>query len=254
MTIKKILISLLVICLTNSLFGQTLVDNYYYYKPNSTNSTNKWIILLPGSSGLTIFNDKTFFNRQADTLSNWGYSVILIDYKSFYKSSRDKTKPNSSTGDKIAWVVKQVVSLAAKRQQINLNESGHILGWSLAGEGVFNLLRDTTYIQENNIKSVALYYPSNQEDQKITTSIPLLIQFGEKDNVVNFQKISTQITDRTKTQIIIYPNSSHGFDIETLTTERKLRFPPLVGKKYVFKYNKLAAEQAQKELKSFLRK
>jgi dienelactone hydrolase len=252
MTLKKTLILVSIFCLTNTLFGQTFADNYYYYKPNSIKSTNKWIILLPGSSGLTIFEDKTFYNRKADTLSSWGYSVILIDYKSFYKSSQDETKPNSSTSDKIAWVVKQVVSLATERQQINHTQSGHLIGWSLAGEGIFNLLKDTTYIQKNNIKSVALYYPSNQTGQTITTAIPMLIQFGEIDNVVNPQEISAQLSDTTKTKIIIYPNASHGFDIETLTTGRKLRFPPLIGKKYIFKYNKEATEKARIELKNFL--
>lgn len=252
MTYRKLILATLFFCLTNTLLGQTFSDNYFFYSSDSTKSNGKWIILLPGSSGLTIFDDKTFYNRQADSLRNFGYSVILIDYKAFYKLSQEKTKPSNSTGDKIAWVVKQVISLARERQQINLNQSGHIIGWSLAGEGVFNLLKDTSFVQKNNIKSVALYYPSNQIEQTISTSIPLLIQFGENDNVVNPQKIIAQVIDKSRTQIIIYPNSFHGFDIETLTTEKKVRFPPIIGKKYIFKYNREAEENGRKALIDFL--
>lgn len=250
------LFATLFFCLTNTITGQTFENNYFYYKPNPDKQNGKWIMLLPGSSGLTIFDDKTFYNRQAKSFSNDGYSVLLIDYKSFYKSSIDKSKPNSKsvTSEKIAWVVKQVIILAQSKSQIDTSQYGHLLGWSLAGEGIFTLLKDDTFIKKNKIKSVALFYPSNQRGQSIATTIPLLIQIGQEDNVVNAEKLRSQISDNNKIQFIVYPNSSHGFDIETLTSERKIKFPPLIGKKYIFKYNEDVSHKAKKELIDFLNK
>lgn len=256
MTYKIFIFAASFFCVTNTVISQTLTfsDNYFFYSPDSTKSNGKWIILLPGSSGLTIFDDKTFYNRQAETLKNLGYSVILLDYKAFYKSSQNKTKPNNSTGDKIAWVIKQTILLAKCKKQIELSQNGHLLGWSLAGEGVFTLLKDTAFINKYNIKSVGLYYPSNQSEQSITTTIPLLIQIGEEDNVVNPKKLESQIENSENIKVITYQNSFHGFDIETLTDERIFRFPPLFGKKYIFKYNVDVASKAKNEFMNFLNK
>lgn len=239
---------------TNIILGQLFSDNYYFYKPDLGKSNNKWIILLPGSSGLKIFDDRTFYNRQADTLKSLGYSIILLDYKSFYKSSQEKTKAKGSLGDKISWTIKEVISLAKNKKQIDSTQTGHIIGWSLAGEGVFRLLKDSSYIAKNKIKSAVLFYPSNREKKTITSAIPLLIQIGQEDNVVVAQKIKCQIENEAKAQLIIYPNSSHGFDIESLKEERKIKFPPLVGKKYSFKYNRESASLARIALYDFLNK
>ncbi len=234
-------------CLT---FGQN--SSYLFFKSKQLD-TNKWIILLPGSSGLTIFKDDTFYLRQADSLQSRGFDVFLIDYKKFYKESSNPSKPKGITGDKIVWVVKQVLELSKSKNEIDSLSEGHILGWSLAGEGVIQMVEDTSFIKSHHIKSAALFYPSNQENRSVSTRIPWLVQVGELDNVVKTKKLQESFISNDKLIFITYANSFHGFDIETLVEPKHIRFPPIFGKKYKFQYNAHEAEKARDMLYNFLK-
>jgi hypothetical protein len=182
MTNRKLLIVFILFLATLTLNAQA--NSCTFYKAKKEISKHSWILLLPGSSGLTIFDDSTFYNRKADSLNQKGYDILLLDYKAFYRASTSIDKPKGSAGEKISWVIKQVIQLAKDKQQVDKSDVGHIIGWSLAGEGVFKLLKDTGFIKQNTISSVALFYPSNNEKVKITTSIPLLIQIGQSDKTV----------------------------------------------------------------------
>jgi len=250
MTIGKILFSLLLIVSTSKFNAQT--NSYKFYKAKKETDKHSWILLLPGSSGLTIFDDSTFYDRKAEYLTSLGYDILLFDYKSFYKTSTAPDKPKGTTGEKISWVVKQVIQFATAKQQIDTSNNGHIIGWSLSGEGVFRLLKDTGFIAENKISSVALFYPSNIENLQITTTIPLLIQIGESDKTVVADKIKKEIKSLDRVKFKTYPNSFHGFDIETITKPITIKLPPIIGKKHTFLYNKEATEKAYVELVNFL--
>ncbi len=77
------------------------IINYLFYPSKNKEQKNGWIILLPGSSGLKIFDDQHFYHRKAERLSNNNFDVILIDYKQYFKNSRDVSKPQKSTGEKL---------------------------------------------------------------------------------------------------------------------------------------------------------
>ncbi|MBL7703129.1 MAG: dienelactone hydrolase family protein [Ferruginibacter sp.] len=248
---KTVIVAGLLTCL-NSVSAQT--DYYRFYKSKSEKATQGWILLLPGSSGFTIFDDSTFYDRKAAALNKSGYDVLLLDYKSFYRNSVSADKPKGTTGEKISWVVKQLLAQAKQRQQIDTTKKGHIIGWSLAGEGVFRLLKDTAFITGNNINSAALFYPSNNEEIEITTAIPVLLQMGGSDKTAVPDKIKKQVKSFEKIKLVIYPGSFHGFDVETITQPKLIKFPPVIGKKHTFLYNKEAAEKAYSELVLFLNK
>ena len=250
MTILKAVITLLVFSTTVVVNAQN--NNYTFFKSQNEAGKHEWILLLPGSSGFTIFNDAAFYNRKADYLNKLGYDILLLDYKSFYQASTSLDKPKGTTGEKISWVLKQVIQLAKDNQQIGKTSKGHIIGWSLAGEGVFRLLKDTSFVSENKISSAALFYPSNNEKLEVTTSIPLLIQIGQSDKSTVADKLQKQISNNEKIKFIRYPNCFHGFDIETITEPKTIKFPPVIGKKHVFLYNKESAEKAYLELIKFL--
>ncbi len=251
MTIKKLFFVLSFFISTITLKAQN--KDYVFYKSKSDMSKHEWILLLPGSSGLNIFEDSTFYYRKAEYLNQIGFDILLLDYKAFYQSSTLTNKPKGSTGEKISWVVKQVIQIAKTNRHIEQVNNGHIIGWSLAGEGVFKLLKDTAFISESKISSVALFYPSNNEKLEITTTIPVLIQIGQSDKTVIADKLYKQIKYIENIKFITYPNSFHGFDIETIVQPKKIIFPPVIGKKHIFLYNKEAAEKAYLELTNFLK-
>lgn len=250
MAIKTKIITFFIFTTTFTAKGQS--KNYFFYNANEGVRKNEWILLLPGSSGLTIFEDSTFYNRKAEYLSQNGFDVLLCDYKAFYQASTSVSKPKGTTGEKISWVAKQVIQLAKVEQNFYNSNKGHIIGWSLAGEGVFKLLKDSLFISENKISSVALFYPSNNEQLEITATIPVLIQIGQNDKTVIADKLQKQIKNIEKVKFITYRSSFHGFDIESLTKPKSIKFPPVIGKKHTFFYNKEAAEKAYSELTIFL--
>jgi dienelactone hydrolase len=251
MIFKKFIFTLNFLISTTALNAQS--DNYIFYKANNNVSKHEWILLLPGSSGLIIFEDSTFYHRKAEFLNQLGYDILLLDYKRFYQTSTLTDKPKGNTGEKISWVVKQVIQIAKEKQQIENLNKGHIIGWSLAGEAVFKLLKDTTFVSDNKLKSVALYYPSNNEKLDITTTIPLLIQIGQIDKTVNADNLQKQIKSSEKIKFLTYQNSFHGFDVETITQPKTIKFPPVIGKKHTFYYNKEASEKSLIELIAFLK-
>ena len=73
---------------TNIIVGQLFSDNYYFYKPDLGKSNNKWIILLPGSSGLKIF-DSTF-GKSVENKFQYEFS---LDTLRLYDQSRQREIP-----------------------------------------------------------------------------------------------------------------------------------------------------------------
>ncbi|WP_394759409.1 dienelactone hydrolase family protein [Flavobacterium sp.] len=241
---------------TSFSFSQTqnIGESFYLYKANSDIKKNKWILLLPGSSGLKIFNDSTFYKNKAENLMKLGYDVILIDHKKTYNIyNNDELKAKRKTGEKISWVIREAVNWVRTSNDRGENYFGHILGWSLAGEGIFNILNDADFIEKNKILSAALFYPSNNEKVEIKTTIPLLIQIGEKDIVLNQKLLKKEALKNDKIKLIIHQDSYHGFDIESLEKGETIKYPPVIGKKYLFLYNKESSNKATENLLEFLK-
>lgn len=252
--INKIIVSIAFLTVTTFCFGQTKTDGYFLFPAENKDLKKGWVVLLPGSSGLKIFKDKSFYHRRADSLSKENYDVILIDYKAYFKASANPNKPTTTAGDKIAWAVEEVLKELKNQSWIDEVFNGYIIGWSLAGEGVFNLVKDNNFVSENKIKKAVLFYPSNRDTVEIRSSIPLLILVGDSDNVIDIKDLKERAEQCKMTNLILFNECYHGFDIESLTKKKTMRFPPLFGKKYIFFYNKTEAIIANNEMMEFLEK
>jgi dienelactone hydrolase len=236
--------------ITTAAQSKSMEDYFHFYKSDIVSVHPHLILLLPGSGGLTVFDDSTFYHRKAALLQSEGFDVLLIDYKAAYDVSKEKIK--ATTGEKIFWVIKKAYTWAEENSFLTKSGSSSLVGWSLAGEGVITLLKDTAFIRKSRIKSVALFYPSSNEAVEINSSIPLLIQAGEKDKIAKPEKLVGKVLKNGNTKLVVYPDCYHGFDIETIREEKSIRFPPVVGKKHIFLYNKGASDSARQLLLQFL--
>lgn len=234
----------------NVIEGKNNPEDYFYVQKPKVNN-GKWVVLLPGTSGLKIFNDDKHYFDVASELNDRGFTVILVDYKPAYKVSGRKV--DESTGEKILWVTEQAIQWAMKKNLISKNDKGSIVGWSLAGEGLVLLANNASKIEEVNISSIAMYYPSNKAGIELKSTIPVLVQSGELDQITPKTEIEKFYTESKTTSIIFYQNAHHGFDVKSLKEGKSMRFPPVVGKKYTFQYNEIAAAQALSKLLSFLK-
>lgn len=240
------------------LFGCLLMVRYlsqaqshyqHYHFLQSKQESKGWLVMLPGSSGLTVFGDTTHYFNTAARLNKEGYHVLLIDYKAAYLTSGRKVKER--TGEKILWVLKDAVTWAKEKQLIE--GTGGAIGWSLAGEGLMLLANDVELSRELNIGFTGLYYPSNKYEIVCQSQIPVLVFIGGEDNISQRDMLESTFADCDLCETVTYEHAAHGFDIESLREAKSVRMPKLFGKKYTFKYDPEAAARAEIRLLEFIR-
>lgn len=231
--------------------SQPAMADHFYFRPSPSPRAG-WVMLLPGASGLTIFEDSQHYYRAASALNALGYDALIIDYKAAYKAASNP--PNCPTGAKIAWVVEQAVQWARSTGKITPQEPGAIIAWSLGAEALWPLLADPARVRDLNLQAAAAYYPSNEDAHALTTSTPLLILTGESDDVTPPDPIREMVS-KTASPLVslhIYPNARHGFDVASIPTPRTVRLLPLVGPSATFGFDADASRAAETELSQFL--
>jgi dienelactone hydrolase len=223
----------------------------FYWRPASVVG-QRWAILLPGASGLKVFDDEGHYFRAADALNASGFDVLVIDYKRAYKAA--PSRPNVPTGRKIAWVVEQAVAWARQEGRVSPGEPAAIIAWSLGAEGLWPMLSDAAKTRSLGIKAAATYYPSNEDSTPITTAIPLLILAGDKDDVTPAADIQKLVRAANSTLIDLhsYTDANHGFDIVSIDPPKTVRLLPLIGPSGTFGYDRAAAGDAWLRLGTFL--
>jgi len=227
----------------------SVMEDYFFISKSPDSPNSKWVVFLPGSSGLNIYDDSTHYFSLAKKLNKKNYSVMLIDYKKAYKASGRKVK--ESTGEKINWILNQSINWARAKYHLDKEKIG-LVGWSLAGEGLCILANDKLKLDELGISALAMYYPSNQKDISVKSDLPILIQTGSIDNITPVDGINKSYSKNANTKIIIFENAHHGFDIQHLEKTKNIRLPPLVGKKYTMKYHDQSTKEAFQNLLQFL--
>jgi len=222
-----------------------------YWCPSAT-TDGSWAILLPGASGLKVFEDEGHYFRVADALNGRGFNVLVIDYKRAYRMA--PSRPNVPTGKKIAWVVEQAIAWARQEGKINSGEPGVVIAWSLGAEGLWPMLPDAAKVSSLGIKAAAAYYPANEDNTLLATVIPLLILAGEKDDVTPAADIQKMVRAANSPLIELhtYPGANHGFDIISIQPPKTVRLLPLIGPSGTFGFDKAAADDARVRLDSFL--
>lgn len=231
------------------------LSTYLQFLPNSSMERRGWVVILPGSSGLTIFDDDRHYTNAAERLRLEGFDVLVVDYKPAWRAVQDR--PDGIAGDRIAWVTGRAIDWMKTRHPECRDVAGAVIGWSLGGEGVISLVNDADECKRLGIAAAAAYYPSNQEERTLNNAVPILVLCGEDDNVTPIE-ISRRLIDRRgegsePAELISLPGAGHGFDVRSLTRPRTMRFPPIIGTRYTFAFNAEAAAKADKALSGYLR-
>jgi dienelactone hydrolase len=227
------------------------MESHFHFSPASS-PRGAWVALLPGASGLTIFDDKDHYFRAAASLNAEGFDALVVDYKAAYKAATNP--PKVPTGGKIAWVAEQAVAWARTAGKIKPEHPGAIVAWSLGAEGLWPLLADEARAEALNLRAAAAYYPSNEDGMPLTRDTPLLILTGRKDDVTEAKGINAMVS-RAASPIVtlrVYPNANHGFDVASISSPRTVRLIPLFGPSATFGFDEDASRAAAQELAAFL--
>ncbi len=224
------------------------------YVSDTTVPADRWVLLLPGASGLRIFDDEGHYFRAATALARQGFAAIVVDYKRAYHAADHP--PDGATGAKIAWVVEQCIQWARANGVVRGDAPGALLVWSLGAEGLWDLCADPARLAAAGVHAAAAYYPANEDQRPITAPIPLLVFAGEADDVTPAADLRHALasTDPRRTEVHFYPGAHHGFDIASLTTPRTISLLPLIGPSATFGYDPVAADDAARHLAQFFAK
>jgi len=211
-----------------------------------------WVVLLPGASGLKIFDDDQHYFRTAHAVNSMGFDAVVIDYKAAYRAAQ--AKPDGSTGEKIVWVVERAIESLRSRGIIRNDEPGAIIAWSLGAEGMWPLLDSQDRARRLGVRCVALYYPSNEEHVPLRTNLPLLILTGSADDVTPPKPIRASVDQAASALITlkVYEGARHGFDIQSLAKPRTVELIPFIGPRATFGHDPSADADARRLLEELL--
>lgn len=209
-----------------------------------------WVVILPGASGLKIFEDENHYFRVADQLNARGFDVLVVDYKRAYRSA--STRPDLPTGEKIAWVLEQAICWAKDERRIADGSPGAVVAWSLGAEALWPTLE--VKLPSLGIVAAAAYYPSNENRTPITTHIPLLLFVGEADDVTPAPDMKEIVlaANSPRIELYSYALAGHGFDVASIVPARTVRLFPLIGPSATFAHDPSATADAWKKLCAFL--
>lgn len=226
--------------------------HFHVQKSQTKQLGKEWVVILPGYSGLKVFKDTGHYFRAAEELNALGFDVMIVEYKKAVRKSGHHIK--GGFGERIKWTTVKAIEWAKEHHHFEADQSGHLLSWSAGGEGAILLMNDSLSLVDLGIKSVAMYYPSNRDSVVFQSHIPVLIQSGAYDNVTPAQQIKSTYSNHPNVELLTYPQAHHGFDVSSVIKEKHLQIPPLLGKKFTFKYDEKSAIKSREELFLFLKK
>ncbi len=202
------------------------------------------VMMVSGCSGFNTPIGKPHYDSVQASLRNMGFFVLRVDYL----AARGKTSCDGGAVP-VADAARDVRTVSAYLQSQPYVKNGSInaLGWSYGGAVVLAVLSEDA---RTAVDAVIAYYPSCRRLRQWHSSTPVLVLFGENDNVVSLDKceqLFSQLPSPGTVDLHTYPNAFHAFDFEGLPDKTEYRFGT-IG------YNAAAAKAAWHELQSFIKR
>jgi dienelactone hydrolase len=238
---------------TTSAFAAGAAD-YYFWRPASRDGAARpWAVLLPGTSGLSIFNDHEHYFRAAVWLNSRGVDALVIDYHG--ASALVPAAKEGTPGDRVAAIVADALAVERGEDRMQGYCPGAVIGWALGGSGAWTLASAEPI--DPALKAVAMFYPALLRARPYRNALPVLVLQGTADDVLPERELREFVARRSgrsaPVEIIAFEGAAHGFDVPSLQPPRTLRFPPLTGQPQNFAYDQEAAQAAHQALERFLR-
>jgi len=228
-------------------------SDYYFWRPASeVGAERPWAVLLPGSSGMSIFDDDEHYFRAAAWLNERGVDALIVDYHGAARSVPDAQ--DGSPGDRMATIVAHAVKTQHALGRMSTNCPGIVVGWSLGAEGGWTIAAQRE--QTNGIRAAAMFYPTVRRPLPYSNAIPVLVLQGAIDNVTPETElrefVAARPSESATINVVLLEGASHGFDVLSIAQARSMRFPPLIGPRATFGYSAEATARAHVALTDFL--
>jgi dienelactone hydrolase len=234
-------------------FAQTAASNYHWRPARPDGAARPWAVLLPGTSGLSIFEDREHYFRAAAWLNGRGVDALVIDYHGaapFVAAAREGTP-----GDRVAAIVADALKVERAEGRMQEQCPGAVIAWSLGASAAWTLAAAEP--RDPALKAVAMFYPALVRARSYRNAVPVLVLQGSADDVLPERELRAFVAARAgrsaPAEVVAFEGAAHGFDVTSLMPPRTLRFPPLTGQQQTFAYDSEAARSAHLALERFLR-
>ena len=225
-------------------------DHYYWRPAAADGAPRPYAVLLPGSSGLKIFNDDEHYFRAAKRLNALGVDALVIDYHKAVKYVPAAKK--GEAGQRMLIIVEDALKTMRASGRASARCPAAVIGWSLGGEGAW-----TAAAEQNFVKAVVVYYPTTRAPRPYRNTAPVLALQGEADDVTPLADLNdfaaARPADAAPLIVQAFAGARHGFDVESIVSARSIRFPPVVGPKATFGHDPAATAAAHQAEAAFLR-
>lgn len=171
---------------------------------------------------------------------------------SFLSNTRRRiVRPDlGETGCQIAWAADQAMEWVKTSHGLR-GDRILLSAWSLGGEGVW-VLTNRPGAREQ-FSGAILYYPSNQDHLAVASQVPTIMFVGSEDTITPAAQFEEVARRSPNLDLVVLEGAVHGFDIDSLRKPRMFRFPPVIGRKYIFQHNPGADRKAEQLSSEFLR-
>ena len=234
----------------DSSFAEVPADHYFWQPAKSDRAPRPWAVLLPGTSGLDIFDDHEHYFRAAIWLNERGVDALVIDYHGAIPLVPEARE--GPPGDRIATIVADALQTERAEGRMQERCPGAVIGWSLGGAAAWTLAAKP----DPALRAVAMFYPAVLGRQ-YRNAVPVLVLQGTADNVNPEDELRAFVANRSDTsapvEIVALQGAANGFDVPSLVPARTLRYPELIGVPRTFAYDAEADRSAHQALETFLR-
>jgi dienelactone hydrolase len=236
---------------SGSSFADVPADHYFWQPVKSDGVPRPWAVVLPGSSGLEIFDDHEHYFRAALWLNERGVDALVIDYHGaipLITAARE-----GPPGDRIATIVADALQTERAEGRMQEQCPGAVIGWSLGGAAAWTLAAKPA---DAALKAVAMFYPAIL-GPSYRNAVPILVLQGTDDNVNPEDELRAFVARRSETsapvEIVALQGAANAFDVPSLVPGRTLHYPEPFGVARTFAYNAEADRSAHQALETFLR-
>jgi len=237
---------------SDSSFADVPADHYFWQPAKSDGAPRPWAVLLPGTSGLDIFDDHEHYFRAALWLNERGVDALVIDYHGAIPLIREAR--DGPPGDRIATIVADALRTERAEGRMQENCPGAVIGWSLGGAAAWTLAAKPV---DPALKAVAMFYPALL-GRDYRNVVPILVLQGTADNVNPEDELRAFVANRVETsapvEIVALQGAANFFDVPSLVPARTLHYPEPNGVARTFAYDAAAERSAHQALDTFLRK
>ena len=194
-------------------------SDHFHWRPAAPDDKPRpWAILLPGASGLDILGDDQHYFTVANWLNQHGMDVLVVDYRNATRFLPDTSK--GKPGPRIARIVGHAVRAERTEGHLDARCDGIVIGWSLGGEGMWELAAGGRSALPGLIRAVGFYPSVRGQAKGYDPQVPVTVLQGDEDRITQPGKLERFVSRSAKPEMIgvtTFEGARHGFDVASIT-------------------------------------